>query len=1613
MATEQEHNEIKKDAIEILLGQNTSDTAGRKVAESTDQLFREELGASQRSSTSSLPALSLDGTKSMGVLKEFGESLLHSLIQSPLEGLAQGFDKTIGSSFDSKLYSATKNLVIEAPAPAEFASSEWHAQVVGGAIGVIPLFMLVRGRLRAAAENFGATRALVASPEMVMANRKVFSSTGMKVMFEGGMTGASYAALFKPVEEGQGNYWEAKAKHIVTDFATFGTLSAGSLWLAPRLNPMTVSMAQKFPNLTLATDKTSAVLAGGLSGLPASVVNTSVDHALFENKPALTAEEFAKNAYTFIFTGAALSALHPVPGSPRKSTEIKSALIKSEERHVKRPEGQSKSSDSVPKSSDSLSTAALSKSLDRLPNAFDFKQLVGENRVGKLPDAFLEAGVKPGEAFAKLDALANALRELDAILPPQKKSGLGATDLKLPTFQFQLGFEKVEVSKVAIGEVAHVYKLSIDGKDYAFKVPNDPARMDIHGSYSEVAAFTYLSKHKVSDLVEFHAANPSPKGGWILTEFVSKPVQKEGSTIQEVLAKSGLELSDDWSANRGPGNVVWDLGGIEPKGIKYPTSLTELQNLLATSEGQFAAARKLSGIKDQAELKQALLLCLSYESISGQVARSAVKFLHSSADLNDVLSKSLETKGAAGRAAFELDAMADTPYMTALFYKALKNPESRVEAVKHLDKLPASERKAAFDAAFEYPEARPMATRSVVSITDPIELGAAAAKAAQDPGSLYLLYQNLSRYQPLTESELQTRQKSFEEYFQSHGLDILEKEGIRAVKLSFDSWMQKMQNNQDFNYELSSNTIQQLKAVWNELTEGQKQLPYRDLVILSKSWNYLTAQQWRKLSPEESVLQANLSRTMSLNAGEAARLSETPDFKNEAAKNRLEGNYVDLADSFARWNEIPAQFKSLSAPAPGTGLYNYGSPASSWAKLAPNDALNVAKALSLMPGSSVQARKIADNPDFAKLLSDFGNKPFDLNGARKVLDTWEYLTAEQRKLPLEQLLQLLSNAKLLVVQRRLEAEFGTDSHVPKFLIAMESQFQAQKRPFSVKDIEQALYDVEFQNPSFRDSSKKIAMKDLIERMVKGNGTALEFSPDVLLLNLHFSDKPSMRSRILELVNSDVRTKGLLEFINENPSANQPIVEMLLQQQLSGVKLDFYRLREVADISKKLNLDEQGKTNLVRLFADGLNVSELRSFIYANPSRSDYVKALIDQNADKGLLQVKRLNDLESISKLDAFSASEKKQIQVLFTQGLSIMRLKNHLQADPHRVEAVRSLLSQGADLTELNNYMRLSAFPDSVALPLVQATKLGLIRTEDVVGKVSDWNSGSYFQQLLTRHVGKNKNLNEAELSKLDAEAKQMARAGAGNLGSGFFSSGLKFKSPAKPSDEVTAKSAKSFVEAADNIIKTIPHDKNIVLLGRDAWPLVPLLRAKGRDVQYFLWSRLQNNDQATQIQWLKETRPNSVVIDTGYAGSIIDAIRKIDPGVTGYLMSSEVHRYPGLLQASDARARVGEIEALPKPISRTKSHTEKGGAISRRSGDSDVDTQHTAEGKNRWYVERRSRELLRATGLPEWDVWRYSTFYGLTPKERLGLSTKEEVDNHFKMVLEQRKKQGKQSQY
>lgn len=215
-------------------------------------------------------------------------------------------------------------------------------------------------------------------------------------------------------------------------------------------------------------------------------------------------------------------------------------------------------------------------------------------------------------------------------------------------------------------------------------------------------------------------------------------------------------------------------------------------------------------------------------------------------------------------------------------------------------------------------------------------------------------------------------------------------------------------------------------------------------------------------------------------------------------------------------------------------------------------------------------------------------------------------------------------------------------------------------------------------------------------------------------------------------------------------------------------------------------------------------------------------------------------------------------------------------------------------------------------------------------------------------------------------------------------------------------SKIAEYLNQAADSIANIVGK-KTVVILGRDAWALVPLLRHRGIRTQYFLYSRLQIGDESTRQAWLREVPRRSYVIDTGYEGSIIDDIKTFDPSVKGILLSSS-GKYPELEvkeKKLDRSRIVGDIEYSPKLISRATGYRGPFAmATPERDRNADIGGQ-----TNPNLVRQQNQELLRAAGLPDDMVKKYQNFSGISPKDRLG---HDDYLSHWKKI--ERGRQGKE---
>jgi len=180
---------------------------------------------------------------------------------------------------------------------------------------------------------------------------------------------------------------------------------------------------------------------------------------------------------------------------------------------------------------------------------------------------------------------------------------------------------------------------------------------------------------------------------------------------------------------------------------------------------------------------------------------------------------------------------------------------------------------------------------------------------------------------------------------------------------------------------------------------------------------------------------------------------------------------------------------------------------------------------------------------------------------------------------------------------------------------------------------------------------------------------------------------------------------------------------------------------------------------------------------------------------------------------------------------------------------------------------------------------------------------------------------------------------------------------------------------------------DGPFVLLGRDMWPVVAALRAVGLRVQYFHWARVTDDWSAAQA-WQAEIACGAVVVDSGFAGSILDRIqRRACPSIRGLLLST-AGEYPRTGAVS--RRWVLELEDWPKPTGRCVGYERRPGGLwaarlAAESDDSGVVSIEAARRSLAW-IEEAVEALVRATGRRK--VGRVRLIVGDSPEDRVGLA-------------------------
>lgn len=221
--------------------------------------------------------------------QEVWRSFLHSLIQTPVNGVVQLGDAACGTNLLPSVQ------LIEAPVEASFGSPRWHAQVAGQTAGMLP-WVLGLHVGSSAVLNWGAKRLTgVAAASVTRLESGLLHAPekflSMKTAVDVGastVTGAVFGGLLTPSRPSD-DLLSARSRNALSSALTFATLSTSMRGLASR-------------------GLDSPVLSGLISGVPAGFVSAH-SHSLLKGEGLASANEVGKSVYGMTLVGSVFGAV--------------------------------------------------------------------------------------------------------------------------------------------------------------------------------------------------------------------------------------------------------------------------------------------------------------------------------------------------------------------------------------------------------------------------------------------------------------------------------------------------------------------------------------------------------------------------------------------------------------------------------------------------------------------------------------------------------------------------------------------------------------------------------------------------------------------------------------------------------------------------------------------------------------------------------------------------------------------------------------------------------------------------------------------------------------------------------------------------------------------------------------------------------------------------------------------------------------------------------------------------------------------------------------------------------------------------------------------------------
>ena len=378
---------------------------------------------------------------------------------------------------------------------------------------------------------------------------------------------------------------------------------------------------------------------------------------------------------------------------------------------------------------------------------------------------------------------------------------------------------------------------------------------------------------------------------------------------------------------------------------------------------------------------------------------------------------------------------------------------------------------------------------------------------------------------------------------------------------------------------------------------------------------------------------------------------------------------------------------------------------------------------------------------------------------------------------------------------------------------------------------------------------------LVAEKALSGATAQELSPvrlaALIKLEGYFSSSPGDLQQLLELERKGtVVLNQVSDFIQENPEAHKQIVLQELEKNAAGAviagEFDYGRLKALSTLVTWVGKNTDLLQPILKLEREGLPLSEVAELLNEDPVKQAHVQTLIAQGAS--IEQVQKAIREDAVDFADRLSPADAEYMKQLQGERLRTGQLSAFIADNPtSRLGIVEELIHNRATVQRIHDQMNLAMLPDDVASRLLDSNTAAV---PQIIGPMRNWHSGAYFRELLIEKVRAGETVSRFDIEALSLKAQEMARDTNGAADQA--------QEAAFPITNPRAIEAANIIEEAiEQILKEIPEGKTIVVLGRDALPLYPALRSNGSNAQYFLWSRLQEHDEATGKQWLKKSGP------------------------------------------------------------------------------------------------------------------------------------------------------------